>query len=207
MTLSRCRFEDHFASMFEIVGLVGSNLAQLNKCQSEWSKHGLSERHHVQCKCRDFQPRSQMIIGVTCIFTMLNCHLMAISSDSNYHSPVMGLTSTSTMTTLKSLHRSGSVLLSPQKRRRISGQGNSSQAKTPPSSKQVWEWILTSAGVIKCYVRDAMAMPQDEEGWSFPVANVFSIMNPLIRLRFLLVGQYSLPEGRNCRYCGRYTGI
>ncbi|EKM77382.1 hypothetical protein AGABI1DRAFT_130465 [Agaricus bisporus var. burnettii JB137-S8] len=75
------------------------------------------------------------------------------------------------MTTLKSLHRSGSVLLSPQKRRRISGQGNSSQAKTPPSSKQVWEWILTSATVVKCYVRDAIAMSQDEEGWSFPEAS------------------------------------
>lgn len=74
----------------------------------------------------------------------------------------MSQTATTT-TTAKLSQRTGSILLSPSKRERLSEAGKGRLIQRS-SAKEIWEWTLTPAAVAKCYVRDAMTMPESEEG-------------------------------------------
>ncbi|KAF9446009.1 hypothetical protein P691DRAFT_709352 [Macrolepiota fuliginosa MF-IS2] len=73
---------------------------------------------------------------------------------------------TATMTERKPLQRAGSILLSPSKRGRLSEDGEGKPTQELPA-KEIWEWTLTSAAVAKCYIRDAVTMPESQEGYDF----------------------------------------
>ncbi|KXN84393.1 hypothetical protein AN958_12652 [Leucoagaricus sp. SymC.cos] len=76
----------------------------------------------------------------------------------------MSRTTTATTKT-KALQRSGSIILSPPKRRKLSEDVTSSHPIDRPSEKEMWEWTMTSAAVAKCCVRDALTMSECSEGW------------------------------------------